>query len=99
MPSPFTREELEKQKKARDTALSITGYLNTLEEIFNHPMSEQEKAETFNQIALMLGKVMISFCDLCDLCGINEERGVRGGKKKTKFVPDSEDVFEYKEVD
>lgn len=96
MPTPFSNEQLEKIKKSREIANNISGYLNQMEEICARPMSDQEKAESFNQIALYVGKTMVAFTQLCSDVGIYEERGVRGGKIRGKKV--EEDQYEYEEV-
>lgn len=97
MPTPFTKEELEKMAKSKEVANNIATYLNAMEEICSSPMSEQEKAESFNQMALYVGKTMVAFTNLCDLLEIYAERGARGGIiRKSR---NSEDDYEYKEVD
>lgn len=94
MPTPYSLEQLEKIKKSRETADNISTYFNQMEQICAQPMSEQEKAESFNQMALYLGKAMVAFTQLCDLMDIYAERGARGGKIKRK----DEDQFEYEEA-
>lgn len=96
MPTPFTKEELEKMAKSKEVANNISVYLNAMEEICSSPMSEQEKAESFNQMALYVGKTMVAFTNLCDLLDIYAERGARGGVVRKRS---SEDDYEYKEVD
>lgn len=96
MPTPYSGEQLEKLKKSREVADNIASYLNQMEQICSQPMSEQEKAESFNQMALYVGKTMVAFTQLCEDVGVYEERGVRGGiikKKKT-----DKEQFEYEEV-
>lgn len=97
MPTPFTKEELEKQSRARETADNISTYLNQMEEICSHPMSEQEKAESFNQMALYLGKAMVAFTQLCQDMNIYAKRGARGAIIKETKNYNSEDNFEYVE--
>lgn len=97
MPTPFTKEELEKMAKSKEVANNIATYLNAMEEICSSPMSEQEKAESFNQMALYVGKTMVAFTNLCDLLDIYAERGARGGV--VRKGRSSEDDYEYKEVD
>ena len=96
MPTPFTKEELEKMAKSKEVANNISNYLNAMEEICSSPMSEQEKVESFNQMALYVGKTMVAFTNLCDLLDIYAERGARGGVIRKR---NSEDDYEYKEVD
>jgi hypothetical protein len=97
----WSNEELEKWKKAKEIADNISGYLNELEKIFTAPMNDTEKVESFNVGALLVGKLMVSFCDFCDTQEIYVERGVRGGKIRTKKVEEEnkEDDFEYEEVE
>ena len=63
-------------------------------------MNETEKIESFNFAALIVGKLMVSFSDLCDTQELFVERGVRGGKIRGKKVEEEnkEDDFEYEEV-
>lgn len=96
MPNPYKKEEVLKFRKAREVADSIADYLNQLEKIFTEPMNEQQKVEAFNQGALFTGKVLVAFSNLCDLCDIYKERGVRGAIKKKQ--PAEEEKYEYKEV-
>ncbi len=95
MPTPYSGEQLEKLKKSRDIADNIANYLNQMEQICSQPMSEQEKAESFNQMALYVGKTMVAFTQLCDAVGVYEKRGVRGGVIRGKKA--SEDQYEYVE--
>jgi hypothetical protein len=97
MPTPFTKDELEKITKSKEVANNIAGYLNAMEEICSSPMSEQEKAESFNQMALYVGKTMVAFTNLCDLLDIYAERGARGGviRKSSKNL---EDDYEFQEA-
>lgn len=97
MPTPFTKEELEKMAKSKSVANNIAIYLNAMEEICSSPMSEQEKAESFNQMALYVGKTMVAFTNLCDLLDIYAERGARGGVIR-KASKDTEDDYEYQEA-
>lgn len=97
----WSNQELEKWKKSRGIANNISDYLNQLEKIFAAPMNETEKIESFNFAALIVGKLMVSFSDLCDTQELFVERGVRGGKirgKKTEEENKEED-FEYEEVE
>lgn len=96
----WSNEELEKWKKSREIANNISSYLNQLEKIFAAPMNETEKIENFNFAALIVGKLMVSFSDLCDTQELFVERGVRGGKIRGKKVEEEnkEDDFEYEEV-
>lgn len=93
----WSNEELEKWKRSREIANNISSYLNQLEKIFAAPMNETEKIESFNFAALIVGKLMVSFSDLCDTQELFVERGVRGGKIRGKKV-EEEDDFEYEEV-
>lgn len=95
MPTPFSGEQLEKIKRSRETADNISTYFNQMETICASPMSEQEKAESFNQMALYLGKAMVAFTQLCDLMDIYAERGARGGKIRRQR---DEEQFEYEEA-
>lgn len=97
MPTPYSGEQLEKLKKSREVADNIAAYLNQMEQICSQPMSEQEKAESFNQMALYVGKTMVAFTQLCEDVGVYEERGVRGGIIRGKKKADKEQ-FEYEEV-
>lgn len=101
MPTPFTKEELEKQVLAKETADSISSYLNEMEKICTVPMSDQDKVEAFNQFALYTGKALVAFSNFCRLLDIYAERGARGGKKR-KAMPSfsdksDDDKFEYVE--
>lgn len=100
MATPYSSEQLKKRAKARETADNISNYFNQMESICATPMSEQEKAESFNQMALYLGKAMVAFVTLCEDLAIYEERGVRGGlirgSKKQKNI---EDQYDFQEVD
>lgn len=96
MPTPYSLEQLEKIKKSRETADNISTYFNQMEQICAQPMSEQEKAESFNQMALYLGKAMVAFTQLCSDLDIYAERGVRGGVIR-KGNRNTEDDFEYVE--
>lgn len=95
MPTPFSKEGLEKFNRAKEKANNIAGYLNQMEQICATPMSEQEKAESFNQMALYVGKAMVAFVQLCDDLEIFAERGARGGKIRSK---NNEEQYEYQEV-
>jgi hypothetical protein len=97
----WSNEELARWQKARETANNISCYLNQLEKIFAAPMNETEKIESFNFAALIVGKLMVSFSDLCDTQELFVERGVRGGKikKKVEEEVNKEDDYEYVEVD
>lgn len=97
----WSNEELERWKKAKEIADKISGYLNELEKIFTAPMNDTEKVESFNVGALLVGKLMVSFCNFCDTQEIYVERGVRGGKIRGKKVEEinKEDDYEYEEVE
>ena len=95
----WTKEEVAKWNKVKNIADSMTNYLNQLESIFTSPMGEQEKIEAFNMAALFVGKLMVSFCDFCEIQEIYVERGARGGKIKPKKEENKEDDYEYEEVD
>lgn len=97
MPTPFTKEELDKLVKSREVADNISTYFNQMEEICSTPMSEKEKAESFNQIALYVGKAMVAFTNLCDMLDVYAERGARGGVIRKGSRSNSEDDFEYVE--
>lgn len=97
MPTPFNGEQLRKREKAKETANNIAGYFNQMEMICASPMSEQEKAEAFNQMALYLGKAMVAFVQFCEDVGINEERGVRGGVIRGKKKSTVEEQYDFVE--
>ena len=97
MPTPFTKDELGKLLKSKEVANNIASYLNAMEEICSSPMSEQEKAESFNQMALYVGKTMVAFTNLCDMLDIYAERGARGGVIK-KSSRNPEDDYEFQEA-
>lgn len=69
----YSKEEKESRAHGKELADNISGYLNQIEEILNHPMSDQEKGEVFNQIALLIGKTMVSFCAMCDHYGVYKD--------------------------
>lgn len=96
MPTPYNGDQLKKREKAKETANNIADYFNQMEKICASPMSEQEKAESFNQMALYLGKAMVAFVQLCDDLGVYEERGIRGGivRGKKKSVEEQYDFVE-----
>ena len=94
----WSNEEIERWKKAKEIADSMTNYLNLLEQIFTSPMSEEDKIENFNVAALYVGKLMVSFCEFCETQEIYVERGVRGGKLKKRTTEENkEDDYEYVE--
>lgn len=62
----YSKEELQKREKGRELADNISAYLNDMEKILSEPMTEQEKSEAFNQVALLVGKTMVSFCSMCE---------------------------------
>lgn len=61
---PAIKKEVKEQRiRGKELAGNIEGYLNQLEEILSKPMGVDEKAEAFNQISLLVGKLMVSFAD------------------------------------
>lgn len=96
----WSNEEMTNLKKSRTIADSMSDYLNQLESIFTRPMGDQEKVEAFNMAALLVGKLMVSFCDFCEKQEIYVERGVRGGRIKPKASENNkEDDYDFVEVE
>lgn len=58
------REEKEIRARGKEIAENMECYLNQMEEILSTPMGVDEKSDAFNQIALLVGKAMVSFTDL-----------------------------------
>lgn len=100
MPSTgLGKEVVEKKLKLRDAGYNMQSYLNQLESICAAPLSDTEKGEAFNQVSLLVGKMIVQFCNIADLTEMFEEFGVRGAKKKDKSLDEIYDQYEYVEED
>ena len=100
MPSTgLGKDTVEKKLKLRNAGNSMQSYLNQLEAICSTPMSDVEKGEAFNQVSLLVGKLIVQFCNVADLTDMFEEFGVRGAKKTNKKLDDIYDQYEYVEED
>ena len=98
MPSTgLGKEEVERRLKLRDAGNSMQSYLNQLESICSTPMSDIEKGEAFNQVSLLVGKLVVQFCNIAELTEMFEEFGVRGAKKPKKNLAEIYDQYEYVE--
>ncbi len=57
----------------KEKAENVSGYLNKLEEIFSNYSVQEQNGEKITEVSMTVGKIMITFSDMCSMLGVYDE--------------------------